>query len=528
MVIKENRMQRRHGLAGLVLACWLGACGEPALAVEPESVTLTVGKRTLSDVPWKGFGVQWSPYPWFELTDDDWSRIEERLDYMRPPIARVMTRAYKYCDGYDAGGRPIYSWDNPRMQRMERLLAYCQRRDIEVILGEWDDPASPEDRQDPSADRLKPYGIEETDPRWATIICDMLEHFIVDRNYTCIKWFNLINEPNGNWSACADFQKWKQGIRNLHAEMLRRGLDKRVGIIGPDANAQKDYWWLDLNVLQLSKETGMYDLHEYAKKEDVESGHLERVFSLKRDYVNRYDPGGRKKPFVMGEIGLVSGLQKDGRTVQPKGGRDSQPFIYDFEYGVWMADYNAQVARSGMDGTCAWAVDDAMHIQKNPQSTWPKLDNVELKKWGFWNSMAEEIGHPEDAALRPWFYTWAVMSRAYPRGCRMLHIPGCLPPGLRPLAARFEEGGVTHWSLTVINDADTPRTVTMTVPEATWKATVHRFHYFKDDRPADADGFPVAKKVEVDVALDRGVTLSLPSRGVVVITTLPIARVRAD
>ena len=511
-------------LTALGLCAMLVLCCTSARAAEPERISLTVGTRSLSEVPWKGFGVQWSPYPWFELTDADWTRVEERLAYMKPPIARVMTRAYKYCEGYDAAGKPIYAWGNARMKRMERLLNFCEKHGVEVILGEWDDPASPEDRQDPTADKLKPYGIEETDPRWAVLICDMLEHFLDEKNYTCIKWFNLINEPNGGWSACADFAKWKKGIENLHAEMVKRGLDKRVGIIGPDANAQKDYWWLDLNVLQLAKQTAMYDLHEYAKKEDVESGHLERVFALKRDYANRYDPAGRRKPFVMGEIGLVSGLGKDGKPVQPKGGRDSQPFIYDFEYGVWMADYNAQVARAGMDGTCAWAVDDAMHIQKNPDSTWPKLDNVELKKWGFWNSMAEEIGHPEDAAIRPWFYTWAVMSRAYPAGCRMLEIPGCLPKGLRPLAARWEHHGTKHFSLTVINDSDTARDVTIAVPEAAWSSTVHRFHYFKDDRPADADGFPVVKQIDSGVDLSKGVAVSLPSRGVVVLTTIPISR----
>lgn len=73
---------------------------------------------------------------------------------------------------------------------------------MEVILGEWDDPASPEDRQDPAADTLRSYGIEETDPRWAVLICDLLEHFLDDEKDTCIKWFKLINEPHGGWSAC--------------------------------------------------------------------------------------------------------------------------------------------------------------------------------------------------------------------------------------------------------------------------------------------------------------------------------------
>ena len=115
------------------LAIALGLAGWTAAAAEPEQVSVTVGTRPLSEVPWMGFGIQWSPYPWFELTDDDWTRVEERLAFMKPPLARVMTRAYKYCEGYDAAGTPIYAWDNPRMKRMERLLDFCERHGVEVI-----------------------------------------------------------------------------------------------------------------------------------------------------------------------------------------------------------------------------------------------------------------------------------------------------------------------------------------------------------------------------------------------------------
>jgi hypothetical protein len=106
----------------------------------------------------------------------------------------------------------------------------------------------------------------------------------------------------------------------------------------------------------------------------------------------------------------------------------------------------------------------------------------------------------------------------------MLEIPGCLPKGVRPLAARWEHHGTKHFSLTVINDSDTARDVMIAVPEAAWPSTVHRFHYFKDDRPADADGFPVVKQIDSGVDLSKGVAVSLPSRGVVVLTTIPISR----
>ena len=58
-------------LTALGLCAMLVLCCTSARAAEPERISLTVGTRSLSEVPWKGFGVQWSPYPWFELTDAD-------------------------------------------------------------------------------------------------------------------------------------------------------------------------------------------------------------------------------------------------------------------------------------------------------------------------------------------------------------------------------------------------------------------------------------------------------------------------
>lgn len=63
-----------------------------------------------------------------------------------------------------------------------------------------------------------------------------------------------------------------------------------------------------------------------------------------------------------------------------------------------------------------------MHII-NDNSGWPDIHKTLFKKWGFFNSLAEEIGHPEDANLRPWFYTWSLLSRAFPARCVLTHVP---------------------------------------------------------------------------------------------------------
>ncbi len=484
----------------------------PLIAATPsaEPTTVLVTNEPLSHAPFLGFGVQWSAYPWCDPTDEDWDRVSERLDYMRVPLVRCMLRAYWYCQGYDSAGDPIYDWDSARMKKLYRLLDYCESRNVPVILGEWDDPASDEDRQDVASDRLQSYEIQETDPRWSVLICDSIEHLVKRRRYTCLKYYNLINEPNGGWSGCADFGRWKQGVLNLDQEMKRRGLNEQLHIIGPDVTWQKDHYWIELSVQQIPGTLAAYEVHEYAPIADVENGELENHFRFKKRYIERYDPQGKTKPFFMGEVGMGA-----RGPVEPRGGEDSHPRIYDHIYGVWMADYLVQCSRAGMDGAIAWMLDDAMHIMKDKQSAWPDLDRVLWKKWGFFNSMAEEIGYPDDAALRPWFYTWSLMSRSLPPGSRMVRSDYQPLPGLRVLAARTPDAGTTY---VLVNDSDQHRSLVLRDSEVLGGGVWQRFHYFSDDAPVDAEGYPLAKASGEALDFASGVTIDLPSRAVMVLT----------
>ncbi len=495
----------------LLLLTGLAALLNPA-GLAAEVVQMSAEPNTVVSTNFLGFGVQWTPYPWFDISDAAWERCFQRLDFMRTPLVRVMTRAYKYCDGFDAGGQPIYAWENNRMKKMYRLLDYCQKRNVTVVIGEWDDPSSPEDRADQASDKLQTYKLDCTDPRWTRVIGDFLDHLIKDKGYTCLKYYNLINEPNGGWSHCADFGKWKTGINNLFAELQRRGLDKNIQITGPDVTWMRDYYWLDRAVLECPRILGAYDVHEYIAYEDLESGYAEKVLWQKRDYINRYDPNGRKKPFFMGEIGM----NRRG-PVEPQGGEDSHPKVYEHIYGVWMTDYSIQAARAGMQGTIAWMLDDAMHINKDKDTKWPDIHKTLFKKWGFWNSLAEEIGHPEDANLRPWFYTWSLMSRYFPRGCTIIRTRNAEVNGIRTLAASTGGGGFTFC---VVNDSDTPREALLRAPAIDHPLALRRYLYAPGDRPVDGNGFPVPKETLKPADLTKGLPLAVPARSVVLLTTM--------
>ena len=154
----------------------------------------------------------------------------------------------------------------------------------------------------------------------------------------------------------------------MNAEFAKRGLAQDVKIIGPDVTfLPRDGFWIELTVTQCPKEVAAYDFHYYAPAAELESGYLEKYCWMKKDYIDRFDPNGKFKPFFMGEAGMTGG------PVEPQGGNDSQPHIYGHNYGVWMADYNVQCARAGMAGTIAWDLDDAMHINKNKDNAWPDV-----------------------------------------------------------------------------------------------------------------------------------------------------------
>ena len=353
--------------------------------------------------------------------------------------------------------------------------------------------------------------MDENDPRWHRIIADEVAYLRKTKHYTCIVYFNLLNEPNSNSSGRIPFDKWKLAITDLNLEFAKCGLAKDVKIIGPDVCfLPRDGFWVDLTAQQCPDEVAAYDFHYYAPAAELESDYLEKYCWMKKDYIDRFDPKGRAKPFFMGEAGMTGG------PVQPQGGNDSQPHIYEHNYGVWMADYNVQCARAGMAGTIAWDLDDAMHINKNKDNAWPDVTKTLFKKWGFWNSLAKEIGHPEDMNLRPWYFTWSLLSRSFPPGCTTLKTSETLVPGLRTLAATVGN----DFSLALVNDSDAPQEIHVAVPGGKKVQQLARYNYFPGDKLTNKNGFPLPAEILGEADLAAGLNVSLPARSVVIFTSV--------
>ena len=464
-----------------------------ARAAEP--VTLTVDLRTTVVESFIGAGVQWDPYEYPPSTEA-WKTTLARLDYMRPAFFRVMTGA-NYCLGFDTAGNPRYVWSQGEPAGTDRLtwlfniLDYAQARKIDVMLGEWSPPRGLGGIAGPQ------------DPRWARIITDFVNYLTTQKKYSVIKYYNLMNEPNGGWmwpGSKVDYDAWATGIRNLRAEFDAHGL-KGLPIAGPDNSGNWD--WLDRCSREFPDHFGAWEMHWYARDSDVLDGKIEALLREKSGVLKENDAKFASKRRFMGEAGMIEG----------KTNGDQQPRVKTFPYGVLMADYFAQVARAGWMGAIAWDLDDALHAVSGRHRPNPP-DDITLKIWGFWNTQGSAMGNPQDEALRPWFYTWSLMGRLFPKGSRIVEVKGGENVrGLRAIAA------AAPFSVMIVNDSDEPRTVLVRAPDAGQKDLL-TYRYFDQERPADKDGYPLPAATLPKADLKTGVKVDLPSRGVVFLTSL--------
>ncbi|MCP2337600.1 hypothetical protein [Actinomadura rupiterrae] len=491
-----RRQVLKYGAAAAAVAASGAVLPGRALAAAPaapagDAVTVLLGNVWRDG--FQGLGVHFSPFE-LALTDAQWRRVDERLAFMRPSLLRVMITPAWYVTGLDApSGRPVYDWDSDQMRQLYGMLDRAERLGASVVIGDW-------------VPGIGKFDVPGDDPRYATAVADLVEHLLDVRKYTCLALYNFHNEPNLWFPDYGDFDPWKRTLENVQGELSRRGLLDRISVVGPDATEADDFLsktadtatghdesWVVKTVDTSRGRVGAYDVHKYEYEYNVEYGDLENRLWWQRQYIDNGDTAA--KPFLVTEAGIDKGL------VSP----DTQKLRYDFKYGVQMADYAVQVMRAGAQGVLAWDLDDAQH-------TGGEYGSKNLKGWGFWNSLGGQDGYPaSDADLRPWYYTWSLLSRCFPKGSRILAVPGTGITGVRATAALLPGGDL---SIAVVNDTDQAHTVRLNVPGVT--SSLLEYRYFADDRPADAQGFPTPKRQ----ASGPSFTADLPGRGVVIWTTL--------
>jgi hypothetical protein len=386
-----------------------------------------------------GFGAEWDSrnYRAAGITDADFTLIRRRVEWMRLPAARIMMQV-KWCRQEDGS----FDYETPPMQDLYRHLDVCEGLGTTVFLTDWG--CMPAWLQAP--------GIGDVaDPLYAESIGAYLEHLVTVKGYSCLRYFILVNEPN--WEV-KEFALWRRGLEQVATELKRRGLDRQIQLAGSDeAHAPDDDWHFQA-VDQVGGLLGAYDVHSYANGAKVRQGELEPYFRRLWDYAHTHDPRGAQKPCIVGEAGLGDDMCTE-----------RSPYIDEFEYGLFMADYAVQAANAGSATVLAWMLDDNSHAGFH---------------WGLWSSKADGL------RLRPWFYPWALLSRLFPAGSA-IHPVSTGSSDLRVLLARTADG----WAVCAVNRGDQEIEGELALGEEARPVQVTRYRYSEESALVDAEGFPV-------------------------------------
>lgn len=466
----------------LALLYYYGGGAANSFAIDNVSIEALASVQptatNLLDRGFLGFGAEWDTYsyPSLGINATDLALIQSRVTWMKTPIVRIdMQAAYCYL------GSGTYNWNTASMSSLYSVLDYCQANNITVVLTEWGAKCSW--ITTPDVNRCD-------DAIYATIIGTYMDYLINTKGYSCIKYFIFQNEPeNYIPTYTPSILNWLQGYANVYAELESRGLLNQVSMSGPDQSGSTTHLPLCLSNSALFDG---YDLHYYAPINPsasvsalLTSPDIRTFFKTAWNQVRQSDPD-TTKPLIVAEAGFWGTNPNNGQTT----GSLNNPFVNDWEFGYNMAYYAYQAVNAGSHSVIAWALDD------NEYAT---------STFGMWSSKATGF------VTRPWFYTWALLSRSFPAGATFTQIDAPVST-VKILAASYPSGGVTKWSFMVINTGSTPATFALQVPNAT-NFSAARYLYGQNDRTVDANSLPTPLETYTAV-LNSGVTLTFPAQTV--------------
>ncbi|RTY86234.1 cellulase family glycosylhydrolase [Flavobacterium sp. RSP15] len=468
-----------------------------------------------------GIGFEFSAYPhadaenaeWGKLmTDEKWEEVFERVSFIKPKIVRVIDQAnWRYLKGFDNKGNPLIDFESEQMQALYKLLDYCQENKIIVILGEWGQPYKVHDTHL----NLQNSFTGANDPKWINLIIKNLKHLILDKKYTCIKYYNLVNEPNGYWATTdGDWDQWKQGASMLNLAIKNAGLATNVALIGPDStpydNPKSKYKGLDWArqaVLQIPDLISAYDVHDYPSKESIRVGEFQKTYTNLIKYADSLE----RKPFILGELGITGPSSSKKNIGDKYSSKDSQLSVYDYDYGVDMADALIQSLNSGFDAVIAWDLDDAMHTLDD------KGDKFQLKRWGMFNILGEELtGKKEDSDLRPWFYTWSIICRYFEKDMKIVKIENLNIEKVRAAAGISPSGDIT---IAIVNNSNKDANFNLNIKDFQKEKIVKKYLFSENNRIVNEKGFPIPQKDKTTISNQKSIKVAIPAKSVILYTS---------
>ena len=425
-----------------------------------------------------GNGIEWDPYDeaihWdADISDEDWEKLYKRLDFMHPRFVRCMINShFKYFDSITGK----YEREK-NIKNLKKLLQYCQDKDITVMYGEFNPPT----------------WEMKSDQKWVDMSVDYLNYLVTELGFTCIKYFVIFNEPDGNWASTnGDYELWKNMLLKFWEKMKTYSqLTEKVKLAGPDVvlsykNSSSQFdseGWVRQTAVDVDSIIYLYDVHAYPGQYEVRYGG--KYLELLQKHIAPVPTG---KKIIMGEGGFKYWRTADSLLMKEymkrlenhpfTKGSDCNMLVYDYFYGLDMAIFASVIMNLGYTGVAAWMLDDSMH--SNGDSGKPE----DIKLWGMWNILGSEVFNDSSQEnIRPWYYAWSLMCRYFPDGCNILNLSVENGEGIFSSAA--EKDG--KYTLVIININKEDKQIQIELPQNLSDVTI--YEYSKEQIPESDEEF---------------------------------------
>jgi hypothetical protein len=274
---------------------------------------------------------------------------------------------------------PAYRWTSSNMESHYRSLQDWQDAGaaVDVTLCEWG---------------LNLASFYSDTATVAKYNADLMKHLIVDKGFTCVKYWTAANEPNHYVVSgrVQSFDAWTDLHESVKGWLDHYGL--AVKIVGSD-DAEGPVWFRKcLNDPRHSALVDVYSSHRYPfyNQQHAKPLCLDYLMSILQS-------GPAPKPFVLAEYGF-----HDERSGPPQfpGQQSSNPLQTEYPYAVWTSDMLITGMNRGLAGGDIWTLFDSWYLEGS--EAFPDFHGC----WGYKN-----IPNQPDWEVYPVYHALAAFGR---------------------------------------------------------------------------------------------------------------------
>lgn len=328
-------------------------------------------------------GSGWGGTP---LADDEqqWQDMCQHFRWLGLDFVRVEIDMRMY-----APERGKFNWQNDEMKMLYRILDICQENHADVFFTQmWQDV---EWNAIAGVNRIR--SAPKSDVDFAICLGTLMQHLIQNKQYSCIRWLCIANEPANDWGwwlgADQKPQDLMPAVRAVRAELDHRGLSS-LTISGPDYIDSDNFNsprfdWNDPAV-------GAFDYHYYSSTAPVSMDWIHPLIVRART---------RGVPIFISEMGSYVG-----------GDPDKDPCM------AACADYGNQLMNAekvllglnlGVDGFNRWSFTNRGDLD----GQWQLVETWDPVHWNYLPRV-EPVPVP--------YYTYGILTRFMAKHSRVLEI----------------------------------------------------------------------------------------------------------